>query len=1132
MSNIRKWLESLGMVQYAQAFESNDIDLDLLPELTDDALRHLGVASLGHRLRLLTAIKNRNTTEAPTNAAQARDGRLRTASIAAGEGERRQATVLFSDLSGYTAMNERLDPEEVRAIVGRIKAESVRIVEGHGGIVNQFVGDEVMALFGVPQAHEDDPVRAVRAARDLHAMVRALAPAVESRIGAPLRLHSGISTGLIVTGTEDERDGTFGVTGDAVNTGARLAARAKADTVLVSEEIQRIVADYFQTEPLAPVELKGKAGRVTPYRVAGQTGIASRFEAAARRGFTAYVGRKAELALLNAALAKARQGQGQLVTVMGEPGIGKSRLLFEFRHSLPRDEVSVLTGYCQSYGTDTPYLPLVDALKRGLHLDEVKSVEALHDDTVAAVRGVSSALERYLPQYLHLLSIPSQTHKIAATLQGDALRRSLEEALAGIITENARHKPVVLIYEDWHWADEASDSALKHLCGLIQHHAVQVIVTNRPEYERKWAHPQNYHPLVLQPLGVEDSGAILRAVWRANSLPDGLAAQVHARTGGNALFNEEMARGLVEDSKITVTERGAILTGALADLHLPDTVHAVVRARIDRLTPEAREVLRLASVIGREFALPLLEELHPAPSHIPAALEALQQQDLIHPLRVVPEPAYLFKHALVQDVVYDTLLLSQRKQSHAQTGAAIEAFYADRLEEHYEALADHYAKSDNTSKAIEYLEKAGNKAASYSSLQDARDYYQKTVVLLDTSKETRSEQETRIRVTLKWAEIGAGFPTPELAAASARAFQCAKNLNARSEMLSIASWEAHYRAMLGEAERGLALAELVIAEGSGSIGDPAVGRAHVVLGQSSIWSGRPNSAVDHARRGRPSLQNGMGAFWDRYLLIMGGLSFAFVGDFKNSMQWFNHAKELPIVDRSIEPWVHVFLGYSFKERSEWALASESSRRGRDIARQYDDPWPAAWGLITDGYAKFMAGQHRDGHSILCQGIRELETRGLLHTISWAYALLAEVTLMFNDVDGGVRLSEASRSSVKDGDRIAEPVTYRALAVGCALSELNDWSNVRSHFESSIGIVINAGMLPQAALSRFRYAECLHKKGDLPAALEQLREAERLFAEMEMTWWSEQAGGLRARIEGSKPFVWFAPYVDGPPELAT
>lgn len=344
MSGIRQWLDAQGLAQYAQSFESNDIDVDILRELTDEGLRHLGVASLGHRLRLLAAIKSANAMLVTSDSI----AEVRARIAPAPQGERRQATVLFSDLSGYTAMNERLDPEDVRTIMSRIKAEAVRIVEGHGGTVNQFVGDEVMALFGVPQAHEDDPVRAVRAAHDLHALVRAISPEVEHKLGTPLRLHSGMSAGLIVTGSDDRRDGTFGVTGDAVNTAARLASHAIADTVLVSEEIQRGIADYFQTEPLAPVELKGKAARLTPYRVTGQTGIASRFEAAVKRGFTAYAGRETELGMLNAGLQNARKGQGQLVTVMGEPGIGKSRLLFEFRHSAPVGELIVLTGHCQS----------------------------------------------------------------------------------------------------------------------------------------------------------------------------------------------------------------------------------------------------------------------------------------------------------------------------------------------------------------------------------------------------------------------------------------------------------------------------------------------------------------------------------------------------------------------------------------------------------------------------------------------------------------------------------------------------------------------------------------------------------------------------------------------------------------
>jgi tetratricopeptide (TPR) repeat protein len=561
-------------------------------------------------------------------------------------------------------------------------------------------------------------------------------------------------------------------------------------------------------------------------------------------------------------------------------------------------------------------------------------------------------------------------------------------------------------------------------------------------------------------------------------------------------------------------------------------VHAVFRARVDRLAREARELLRLASVIGREFVLPLLEKLHSAPRQIPAGLETLTQQDLIHPLRVVPESAYLIKHALVQDVVYDMLLLSQRKALHRQVAVTIEAVYADRIREQYENLANHYEKAEVYGKAIDYLEKAANKAASYSSLQDARGYCQRTVALLDRIEETRSEQETRIRITLKWAEIGTGLPTRELAAASARALQCAKDLGARSEALSIASWEAHIRTMLGEAERGLALARFVIAEGDTGIGDPAVGRAHTVLGMSATWSGRPDSAVEHARLGRPSLQQGMGAFWDGYLLIMGGLSAAFVGDFKTSTQWLNQAAELPATERSIEPWTHIYVGYSFNEHAQWARASASSRKGSDIARRLDDPWPAAWGRVTDGYAQFMAGAHREGHSMLRQAVGDLEARGLLYTISWAYALLAEASLILDDVESGMKLAQASKDSLRDGDRIAEPMTYRALAIGAALSEPVEWANVLSNLQAAIDIARSAGRLPQAALSHFRYAECSHKKGDLPTALEQLSQAESLFAGMGMAWWSGQAAGLRARINGCEPFVWFAPYVDGPPKLAS
>jgi class 3 adenylate cyclase len=382
------------------------------------------------------------------------------------EGERRRATILFSDLSGYTDMNERLDPEEVEKIMSRIKKEAVRIVETHRGIVNQFVGDEVLALFGIPVAHEDDPLRAVKAAIELHEMVRQMSSKVEDRLGKPLTMHTGINTGLIVTNPSDKRDGLYGITGDTINIGARLKSQAESDDIIVSPETQRLIAPYFETNALDAIRMKGKTKAMIPYRVIGESKVHSRFEAAEQKGFKTYTGRDQELTTLHGCIEKAIRGEGQFVTVVGEAGVGKSRLQYEFQHSLDSEKVTVLQGRCQSYGSDTPYLPFLDALRRGLYLREEDSPAELLDKAVTNIKAIDPSLEQYIPLYLHLLSIRSD-YQLPANLQGNELRRAMEEALAVMNTLITQHQPMVLILEDWHWSDESSQAALNHLIGVI-----------------------------------------------------------------------------------------------------------------------------------------------------------------------------------------------------------------------------------------------------------------------------------------------------------------------------------------------------------------------------------------------------------------------------------------------------------------------------------------------------------------------------------------------------------------------------------------------------------------------------------------------------------------------------------------
>ncbi|MCH9046763.1 MAG: AAA family ATPase, partial [SAR324 cluster bacterium] len=860
------------------------------------------------------------------------------------EGERRQATVLFCDLSGYTAMNEQLDPEEVEGVMSRIKTEAVKIVESHGGIVNQFVGDEVLALFGIPTAHEDDPRRAVQAALELHELVRGLSGRVEGRIGRPLRMHTGINTGLIVTHLRDDRDGRYGITGDAVITGARLKAQAEADEILVGAETEKLIAPFFETEALAAVAMKGKAKAAIPYRVVRASEVQTRFEAAEQRGFTPFTGREQELATLHACLARAVGGQGQFVTVLGEAGVGKSRLLFEFRHGLDREQITVLQGRCQSYGSETPYLPFLDAIRRGLRLREEENPDALLNTAVTNIRAIDAALEQYIPHYLHLLSIPNDDFPLPDGLQGEALRSALLEALAAMFTLNTRDKPMVCIMEDWHWADEASDAAMKNLMGLIAHYPLMMVVIYRPEFARSWGNPEQYTPIVVKSLDVANTETLIRSVFDAAALPEGLGARVHERTGGNPLFIEEIGHALIEEGTVVVKAGQAALTEALDSVRLPDTVHAVIRARVDRLDGEAREVLRVAAVIGREFARRILERVYPARARLPRPLEDLRAQDLIQQVRVLPEAQYIFKHVLTQVVVYETLLLQQRKTLHAMVGHAIEALYPDRLEEYYEDLAHHYRQSAETEKAIEYLGKSGDKAVGYSSLREARSHYQAAVELLDSLNEREAYVDDRIRITLRWAEIGTGLVTEDLAAALAEAFACAQLLDQQAQMLEVASWEAHIRMMLGDAVRGRELAEYVVSSPDSSLGEAATGRAYTCLGINALWSGEVSSAVNYTGLGRQSLGRGMGPFWERWLLMLSGRSGAFSGEFDSSLHWFEKAIEISSEERSMESWAPVFAGYAYNEQAAWARASSAAALGRELAQRYDDPWPAAWGL--------------------------------------------------------------------------------------------------------------------------------------------------------------------------------------------
>jgi len=664
------------------------------------------------------------------------------------EGERRQSTIVFSDLAGYTSMNERLDPEEVEAVMSRIKKEAVKIVERHEGIVNQFVGDEVLALFGIPTAHEDDPVRAVKAAKEIHDLVRQISSEVEDRIGTRLRMHTGISTGLVVTHIRDIREGSYGITGDTVNIGARLANRAEADEVIVGPETYSLIAPFFETEKLDTVTVRGRSQPLTPYRVKAELSVRTRFEAAEKLGFTEFTGRKHELITLYAALDKAVAGKGQFVTLAGEAGVGKSRLIYEFRHSLNQNEITVLQGRCQSYGASIPYFPHVNALKHGLNLHDEDTPAELLAKSVSNLLAIDRKLEQYLPFYLHLLSIQSEDYRLPEHLQGQELKLAIQEALAALLILYSEKQPMVLIFEDWHWVDEASESALKHIVSLVSSHRVLVLVVYRPDYSSNWGNWSHHIPIILNAFDKTDTEEFINSVWQSNLLPEGIAALIHERTGGNPFFMEEICSALTEDGTVEIYNGRGILTHALENITLPKTVQAIIRARLDRLDRHSREFLRLASVIGREFTRRILEQISSSRQRLSQSLEELKLLELIQQIRVIPEAEYMFKHIITQEVTYETLLHRKRKELHGLVGEAIEELYKDRIDDQVNLLYRHFSQAENWQKAVEYGRRAGNRAYRLGQFQDAFAMYDGAKSCLLNLPENRRQQEERVDLLL------------------------------------------------------------------------------------------------------------------------------------------------------------------------------------------------------------------------------------------------------------------------------------------------------------------------------------------------------------------------------------------------
>jgi class 3 adenylate cyclase/tetratricopeptide (TPR) repeat protein len=762
--DIKQWLEGLTLGRYAQSFAEHDIDFDVLPDVTDQDLEKIGVTMLGHRRKLLRAIANlksaENITPAPAVAAAAPPA-PRTADTA----ERRQVTVLFSDLVGSTALAARMDPEDLREVILAYHKCVGETVCRLGGFVAQYLGDGVLAYFGYPEAHEDDAERAVRAGLELIAGVVAL------QTPAALQTRVGIATGLVVvgdlTGLGEGRERS--IIGETPNLAARLQGIAEPNSVVIAEATRRLLGNLFALKDLGARDLKG-VGPVGAWVALRASTVESRFEALHPSGLTAFVGREEETKTLLRRWSQAKSGKGQAVLMSGEAGIGKSRLTAALLENLAPEPHTRLRYFCSPQHTDSAFYPIVGQMEHAAGFLYNDTLRQKLDKLDALLAQTSTSIEdAALIAEMH--SLPNDGRYPALELTPRHRRQKTMEALTSQLETLSRQKPVMVILEDAHWADPTSLEAFGRAIDRIRRLRVLLLVTFRPEFDMPWVARPYVRALIVNRLAEHEADAMIDRIAGNRLLSARIRQDIIERTDGIPLFVEEMTKAVLEAESESAAERAVAAVPSRA-LAVPASLHASLMARLDRLGGPAKELAQVAAAIGREFSHPLLASVLRQPeAELESALNSLVVAGLLF-RREPPHATYLFKHALVQDAAYGTLLRETRRQLHGRIAKALEDHFPGTVETQPEVIAHHFAQAELGENAVRYWLKAGSTAVSRSANLEAISHLHNGLQRLNTMPfdDKRARLELELQLTLGQALIATrGYTAGETTAAFARA---------------------------------------------------------------------------------------------------------------------------------------------------------------------------------------------------------------------------------------------------------------------------------------------------------------------------------------------------------------------------
>jgi class 3 adenylate cyclase/tetratricopeptide (TPR) repeat protein len=949
------------------------------------------------------------------------------------EGERKTVTALFADIKGSTELMRDLDPEEARAIVDPVLQLMMAAVHRYGGYVAQSTGDGIFALFGAPVAHEDHPQRALHAAlvmqEELHRYADRLR--VEGKI--PVEARVGVNTGEVVVRSIQVGGHTeYTPVGHVTNLAARMQTAAPAGSIAVSETTQRLCEGYFQFRALGPTAVKGLDAPVEVYEVVRAGPLRTHFQLAARRGLTRFVGREREMAAMAAALEQVRAGHGQIVAAVGEAGAGKSRLMYEFKATIP-DGCKVLEAYSVSHGKASAWLPVIELLKSYFEIADEDDDSRRSAKVEAKTRALDPALAETLPYILSLLGIAGAGPSLAM-MDAQIRRRRTLEAIKRILIRESLKQPLVVIFEDLHWIDPETQELLDLLVDTVANARILMLVNYRPEYHHAWGNRTGYTQLRLDPLGSQSAEEMLHALLGSDASLQSLRRLIIEKTQGNPFFMEEMVRALVEQG-VLVGNGATRLTKPLTEIRIPPTVHGILASRIDALPASEKNLLQTLAVIGKDFPLSLVGHIAAIPDdQLEPMLKGLQAGEFIHEQPALGETAYTFKHVLTQEVAYNSMLIERRRLSHERTGEAIEEMFKDRIDDHLTQLAHHYSRTANTRKAVEYLFRAGNQDEARSAYSEAVSRLSSALELLkglpDDAERARQELAVQSALSSSLSNVK-GWAAPELEPVYARARElCAQirdpalvfrpllgqwlmrfwklELHTALELadeLSAAAEDAKDPAMLlcGNYARGVALLQL---------GDLVSAKEHLEKALAVFDPRQPLPAELEAQR--------MGAF----LFLYFGLYRLGYPD----RAWGISREMLGVAQRSSVPYV-------LAQASCFAAAHHLERGDNIAAQKCAEEAIAArtekLGLVTlsaiattcHGGALIAQGRYEEGIAELRRGFSAIRaTGGTPHT--WYSCLLASGLGRSERPEEGLQVVDQGFASVaKTGEQMGSPYLH-------------------------------------------------------------------------------------------------------------